>query len=695
MIPRPFAAFLGILLLLALSGGLWLLWDKDRDSARADHSVTISRESPGRLFEGIGALSAGASSRLLIDYPEPARSAVLDYLFKPGFGASLQQLKVEIGGDVNSTDGTEPAHARTREEFRDPEAERFNRGYEWWLMKEAKRRNPGIKLDVLQWGAPPWIGEEEVKHIDPSRRLRGARDFTTDPEGKTVVRKQLGDREFRFLSRDNAEFIADFIQGAKKHHGLEIDFCGVWNEVTYEPDWIKLLRKTLDAKGLSSVKIVAADIASKHRWEIAQDLLEDPELAKAVHAIGAHYPQYKSTGEAIRTGKPLYASEDLSIGGNWENALKYAQAFNRNYIEGRMTKTIFWSLIASYYDYLDFAGCGPMRAVTPWSGNYEVQPAIWAIAHTTQFAKPGWRYLDNACGLTPAGGSHVALLSPDGKDFSMIIETGNSKRAERISVALDPQLSGKPLSLWRSTKSQQFDRLPDPTVRKGTLVLDLEPGAIYSLTTTTGQCKGTEPVPSPSPFPLPYAENFDQGTPGRQARYFSDQDGSFEIARRPDGSGNCLKQVVTRKGIPWLRRFLHPYTLIGPGALRDFEISCHAMVPEKGSVGLGGRIVKSKADLAPGYWFEIGTDNRWKLMAYEEVLKNPKVKILAEGTATFAKGRWYRIALRFQGERIGASLDGIDLVSVKDSLFREGACGLMSGWNKACYDNFRIMPLDH
>jgi galactosylceramidase len=691
MIPRTFAALLGILVLLAL------LWGKDHtrtDQTRTDHSVTVSRNSPGRVFEGIGALSAGASSRLLIDYPEPARSAVLDYLFKPDFGASLQQLKVEIGGDVNSTDGTEPAHARTREEFRESGPERFNRGYEWWLMKEAKRRNPKIKLDVLQWGAPPWIGEEEVKRIDPKRRLRGARDFTTDPEGKTVVRKELGDREFRFLSRDNAEFIADFIQGAKKHHGLEIDFCGVWNEVTYEPDWIKLLRRTLDAKGLSSVKIVAADIASKHRWEIARDLLEDAELAKAVHAIGAHYPDFQSTPESLRTGKPLYASEDLSTRGDWESAVKYARAFNRNYIEGRMTKTIFWSLIASYYDYLDFAGCGPMRAVTPWSGNYEVQPAIWAIAHTTQFAKPGWRYLDKACGLTPAGGSYVSLLSPDGNDFSMILETGNSKKAERIDVALEPQLAGKSLSLWRSTKSKQFERLPDLRVGKGAVVLDLEPGAIYSLTTTTGQCKGEAPVPSPSPFPLPYAENFDQGIPGTQARYFSDQDGSFEITRRPDGSGNYLKQVVTRKGIPWLRRFLHPYTLIGPGGLKDFEISCDVMVPEQGSVGLGGCIVKSKADLAPGYWFEIGTDNRWKLMVYEEVLKNPKVKVLAEGSATFAKGHWHRIALRFQGGMISAFIDGREAASLKDTLYREGACGLMSGWNTACYENFWIMPLD-
>ena len=34
----------------------------------------------------------------------------------------------------------------------------FNRGYEWWLMTQAKARNPNIKLYGLAWGAPGWIG---------------------------------------------------------------------------------------------------------------------------------------------------------------------------------------------------------------------------------------------------------------------------------------------------------------------------------------------------------------------------------------------------------------------------------------------------------------------------------------------------------------------------------------------------------
>ena len=144
-------------------------------------AITLDPSGPGRTFEGIGGVSAGASSRLLIDYPEPQRSEILDYLFKPDYGASLQSLKVEIGGDVNSTDGTEPSHMRTRDE------KNYTRGYEWWLMKEAKKRNPNITLDCLARGAPAWISNG------------------------------------RFYSQDMADYVAKFIVGAREVHGLDIN----------------------------------------------------------------------------------------------------------------------------------------------------------------------------------------------------------------------------------------------------------------------------------------------------------------------------------------------------------------------------------------------------------------------------------------------------------------------------------------
>jgi hypothetical protein len=58
---------------------------------------TLDPSKLSRVFDGHGGLSAGASSRLLYDYAEPYRSDVLDYLYKPNFGAQLTICKVEIG----------------------------------------------------------------------------------------------------------------------------------------------------------------------------------------------------------------------------------------------------------------------------------------------------------------------------------------------------------------------------------------------------------------------------------------------------------------------------------------------------------------------------------------------------------------------------------------------------------------------
>ena len=55
------------------------------DASCQQATVVLDGNSAGRIFDGIGAVSAGASSRLLIDYPEPQRSQILDYLFKPGY----------------------------------------------------------------------------------------------------------------------------------------------------------------------------------------------------------------------------------------------------------------------------------------------------------------------------------------------------------------------------------------------------------------------------------------------------------------------------------------------------------------------------------------------------------------------------------------------------------------------------------
>jgi galactosylceramidase len=600
--------------------------------------VTLDPAKEGRTFEGIGALSAGASSRLLIDYPEPARGHVLDYLFKPGFGASLHHFKVEIGGDVNSTDGCEPSHQRTRDD------EDYTRGYEWWMMKEARARNPKIILDALEWGAPGWIGG-----------------------GK-------------FYSQDNADFIGRFLRGAKAVHGLDIEYVGIWNETPFDVNWIKLLRKTLDRDGLKDVKIVAAD--EVNTWKIVTEMQKDPDLAAAIHTVGTHYPKFKSPEAAKTCGKPIWSSEDGPWNGTWAGACALAKMYNRNYAVGRMTKTIIWSPVTSYYDNLPLPGSGFMRANTPWSGHYEVQPAIWATAHTTQFAQPGWKYLDDACALLAGGGSHVALKAPDGKHWSVVVETMDAKERQDVTFRVTGGLSTGPVRVWKTGPSEAFVRLEDAKAADGAFTMTFEPDCIYSITTTSGQQKGAAAVPAPAPFPLPYREDFEAVKPGSMAKYFSDQGGIFEVAARPDGKGRALRQVVPKEGIRWhYHANPPPETFAGDPAWANYEVSVDALIEKSGYAVLFGRVgtVPQNKKEALAYSLKVDDAGNWELRT--------AAKVLSSGKVPFSADTWHALKLKFALANIQAFIDGAPVADVTDSTSGAGMIGVGSGYHGAQFDN--------
>ncbi len=626
-------------------------------------SITLDGQGTGRVYDGIGALSAGASSRLLIDYPEPYRNQILDYLFKPYYGASLQHLKVEIGGDVNSTDGSEPSFARTRAEMAHPD---FNRGYEWWLMEEASKRNSQITLDSLPWGAPGWIGNG------------------------------------RFYSQDMADYIAKFIQGARSVHNLEVQYTGIWNEAPYEPAYVKMLKKTL-LKNRLSTHIVCCDLMpNQHQWsKVTDDMTRDPEFREAVSVIGVHYPDVVKGSTvpeaALKSGRPLWASEDefyfysKGLPQKWSPyAESLAMIYNLNYIRDRITATEIWSPVTSYYDNLAAPGSGLMRANTPWSGHYEVLPMIWVTAHTTQFAQPGWQYIDSACGFLASGGSYVTLKSPSGKDYSVVIETVNAKGPERAVFRLSGGLSQGTVHVWETNASKSFGHVADIQPHEGSFAVTLDPESIYSLTTTTGQGKGTAEPPPAAPFPFPYVEDFDSAKLGRSPRYFADQDGAFEVHRCQLRAGQCLEQVITQKPIPW-GPLPDPYTYLGSADWRDYTVSADALFEGTGQVTLLGRIDDANvfedhhARFPSAYILLVRQNGQWELLSAKY---KQKTLILASGRVRFLQSRWHHLELGFHGSSIRASIDGAAIAQVADKSHSRGMAGIGSGWNRAQFDNF-------
>jgi len=641
----------------------------------SSQTLVLDGTVPGKIFEGVGAVSGGgATSVLLKDYLEPQRSQILDLLFKPQFAASMQTLYVEVGSDGNATQGTEPTHMRSRND------ENYSRGYEWWLMAEAKRRNPALTLDACAWGCPGWIGN--------------------------------GD----FWSQDMCDYYVNWIKGLKTHYGLDLDAIGCRNERGSVTSWVPQFRRTLNHSGLNKVRIHAFDNPGNRRmWDWIPELNTNKDLAAAVDILGNHcltgVPQPASVREtADRLGKPIWNTEEHVYGGrnryptDFAAALGCVHLFNANYIEQGATKIVNWYLCGSTYPIEPYYDQPPaMFASSPWSGHYSLKPIIWSYAHYGQFTKIGWRYVNGGCAKLLDGGTAVTLKSDSG-DYSVIAETAGATNSQAVTFKAGGGLSAHALCVWRTTRDAQFVRQADIVPAKdGTFTCAFEPDAIYTLSTTSGQQKGAfADVPAEKPFPFPYFENFDHYSSPKQfgylPHYMADICGVFEIVDRPDQTGKCLRQVVAQKAQSWAPEW-KPYTILGDADWTDYEVSADVFFDNGGWAGVMGRVnaTGNGWDGDPnGYYARLNADGTCALYIANQRLKGTRDQQLAENAVTGWKaGGWHNVKLRFEGPKLTVLVDGVAVVSAEDGTFPRGMAGLITGdagdaRNTALFDNLLI-----
>ena len=273
--------------------------------ARAAATIVVNGGSGGRIFDGVGAISGGGgNSRLLIDYPETQRSQILDYLFKPGYGAAMQIMKLEIGGDTNSTSGAEPSHEHVRG------AVNCNRGYEWWLVGQARRAIPDIKLVGLAWGAPGWIGngnfwsKDSIDYLVGWLGLRGharpddrlPRRLEREGQRRQLVREPPLDPELPRLRQRQDRGLGRLRLGRRRHRAEQLG---------------------LRQRGLGV----------RQRTTSA--------------ATAARRPTARARATPSTRGKQLWASENGSDDYN-DGAPAMARGINRGYIDGKMTAYLNW-----------------------------------------------------------------------------------------------------------------------------------------------------------------------------------------------------------------------------------------------------------------------------------------------------------------------------------------------------------------
>jgi galactosylceramidase len=431
---------------------------------------------------------------------------------------------------------------------------------------------------------------------------------------------------------------------------------------------------------------------------------KDPQLKNAVAVVSVHYPRIDgkltTPPAAFHLGKPLWSSEDQPassaskiLSRDWNiGGRLLAQLYNENYLKGGFTATEIWSPVTSYYDILAAPNSGLMYANTPWSGHYDVQGAIWATAHTTQFAQPGWQYLDRSSGYLPEHGDYVSLRSADARNWSVILETIDAIHPQQVHFKLAGGLRGDTVHIWETNAKRTFEHVADVPVQNGLFAYTFDPDSLYSLTTTTGQGKGSARPPTQSPFPFPYREDFEKVPLDGMPHYLSDQDGAFQVEQCVDRAGRCLEQVITRKPTPW-GPLPDPWTLAGDSHWTDYEIEADVHFEGPGDITLMGRINSAdifkdkKARYPSGYVFVIDELGAWKLLS---CAYNKPNSILAVGKVNLSVVKWHRFGLSFLQGKITLLLDGHVLSTVQNNDHRAGMFGVGTDWNRAQFDELTV-----
>jgi hypothetical protein len=615
----------------------------------AQTSITINGTQAGKVFDGIGACSGGGgNSRFLIDYPPQQQSEILDYLFKPGYGASVQMVKIEIGGGANSTSGAEPTIEPTRGNIN------CNCGYEFWLMKQAKARNPNIKLIGLCWTLPGWIS---------------------------------------WFSTDQINYIIAWLNCCKAD-SITIDFLGGCNEQGLgNRTWFQQFRTALNTAGYSSIKLIAGD----NDESICSDLVNDPTWASVIDVVSLHYPCAGGDGGNANTCPTFSPCPQLprvwdGEGGSQDynnGAPALIRSITRGYIDGQMTAFMNWPLMGVMDQSIQLSSTGLLVGYKPWSGNYSVGLNTWATAQVTQFTQVGWTFITSACGYlggNEQNGTYISLKSTNGTDYSLILETSTASSAQTVNVTVSGGLSTGALHVWSTnlgsaSSANWFVHQADITPSNGSFSLTLQPNNIYSLSTISGQGKGTATPPAATIMSIPYLDNFNNYAIGSEAKYLSSLQGDFQSQPKATGTGNCIMQMLNQTpnfffnpgaGMPW--------AVLGDPAWTNYTVNIDVLMEQAGSVFLAGRVTYPSAgccsnsrDSYYGYGLQISNTGAWNVYNYTGTSQTS----LANGTVT-APGlnTWVTLSMTFNGSAISAKINGTQVASLTNTAHPNGEVGI-------------------
>lgn len=699
-------------------------------------------------YHGWGAVSCNNTSRLLLDYKEEHPDAywkIMNLLFNPVTGTGLTNVKVEMGADVNTSSGTEPATKRTRDEMAN-----VLRGAGWHFAADAKSINPNVTVEMLRWAEPSWTGNDFEQRY---QWYKETIDAVYDTFGIKLDYISPGQNERNDMSHTN----------------------------TLNMDWIKYCAQRLHTEtegryDYSKIKIVAADTYRKP--ETAALMVADPELVELIDVFSYHYDlkghpsltvlsqEYGKQvwyGEGIapmvKAGNRLHVEPDRGGIGGTCSVLDIAQRFINMYHwsgssehPARMTKFMLQPAVISNYQGAQYSPKDLISAHDPWSGYYDTDAGIHMIQHFNWFIDQGWTYIEGACygdgtwtdggvAVDTSTGNYLTLKDPKTDNLTMV-HANNTAFSRHYEIKfMNLKTAGNTLYLWE-TRGPDAGQLIDANWMKNigaitpaqneegvyTAKITVKPYSILTISTLSRGIdnRASEYVSGTNDFggenkclPLPYTDDFEYteypvdengrtylerrgGTP----RYTTDQYGAFEVVKNEDGN-HVLKQMIDydKRGYEWSVWGNHrennqgstrPNTILGDykwvdyTAQIDFKLDSAVYSNQPNYAGLGVRQLMYGSNDPSGYSFVVYTDGRYSLCRKGSPVKNGSIP-------NFDASIWHTMAVEAKDNTITAYLDGIQIDSYTDNLaaaIMTGRVAILSGYYHTQYDNLAVLPIE-
>ena len=276
----------------------------------------------------------------------------------------------------------------------------------------------------------------------------------------------------------------------------------------------------------------------------------------------------------------------------------------------------------------------------------------------------------------------------DGTDFALVVEKlswahsqcGLGPNSAEFSVAAEDmvvQLAGAwiditSLNAWRTqfgwdgllqTNSSFFEPLPPIDVVNGRFVVNIQPDALYTFTTRSAGFKAPIPSPPPAaPFPTTYADNFEGYNVSSEARYFTDQAGSFEIVDSGASHGLVMRQMAPLLPICWSSDFA-PFSVIGDTKWSDTLVSVSVLIEATGAAYVGARSSGcfDWSCYSLGVYFSVSVLSQQWALAMSIDVENPS-QIYVSGSYSVEPNTWYNLTLSVVGSTAHAWLDGVLVV---------------------------------